>query len=324
MRRRHVLAALLLSAAPLSAAPALAADAIRIGAPNWFSGQVAAKVLAEIMETRFGYPVEVIDGGNPEIYAGMTRQDGATPFDIHADSWQPGHAGWTAEAVKDGEMALSSGAYDGRIGLCAPRYTAEALNIRTVADLKKPGMAEKLDIDGDGRGDMWVGAEGWMMTAAYEVKIRDYGLDGFDALIAAEGEFQKTLYDAFAARDHLVFACYQPMTWFAMEHIEFIAEPEYDPAKHDLTLPGEDPEWKARSRVTVGEQVSRVSVAWRTDLAQRFPRAAALLDDFALTQDDLVEFMFMADIKGVALDAVVRDWVAANEARIAAWSGEGA
>lgn len=323
MRRSLLLAAFLLSSA---AGPAVAADddAIRIGAPNWFSGQVAAKVLAEILGGRFGYPVEIIAGGNPEIYAGMARAQGATPFDIHADSWQPGHAGWTADAVKSGEMALSSGAYDGRIGLCAPRYTAEALDIRAVADLKKPGMAEKLDIDGDGRGDMWVGGEGWMMTAAYEVKIRDYGLDGFDALIAPEGEFQKTLYDAFAARRHLVFACYQPMTWFAMEHIEFIAEPAYDPAAHQLVLPGEAEDWKARSKVTVGEQVSSVSVAWRTDLAQRFPKAAALLDDFALTQDDLVEFMFMAEIKGVALDAVVRDWVRANDARIEAWTGGGA
>lgn len=320
MRRSLIAAAAaLLVAAPAAAAP----DAIRIGAPNWFSGQVVAKVLAEIFETRFGYDVEVIDGGNPEIYAGMTRKDGAAPFDIHADSWQPGHAGWTAEAMKAGEMRLSSGAYDGRIGLCAPRYTAEKLNIRKVEDLKAPGMAEKLDLDGDGRGELWVGAEGWMMTAAYEVKLRDYGLTGFDALVEPEGEFQTTLYDAFATRRDLVFACYQPMTWFAMEHIEFIEEPAYDPAQHDLTLPGDDPDWKAKSRVTVGEEVSRVSVAFRSDLAQRFPRAAAFLNDFALTQDDLVEFMFMADIKGIALDEVVQDWVRANEGRIARWSNEG-
>ena len=214
-----------------------------------------------------------------------------------------------------------SGSRELQISVCDLAY---GLWLDVALQRELPGMAEKLDIDGDGRGDMWVGGEGWMMTAAYEVKIRDYGLDGFDALIAAEGEFQKTLYDAFAARDHLVFACYQPMTWFAMEHIEFIQEPDYDPAQHRLVLPGEDADWKAKSRVTVGEQVSRVSVARRTDLAQRFPKAAALLDDFALTQDDLVEFMFMAEIKGVALDAVVRDWIAANEARIAAWSGGGA
>ena len=162
------------------------------------------------------------------------------------------------------------------------------------------------------------------MTAAYTVKLRDYGLSaGWDALVAPEGEFQKDLYKAFAARKHIVFACYQPMSWFAMEHIAFIEEPAYDAARHELTLPGDDPDWMAKSKITVGEKVSRVSVAWRTDLTQRFPRAAALLDDFGLSGEDMVEFLFLADIKGIALKDVVKDWVKANESRISAWAGEG-
>ena len=48
-------------------------------------------------------------------------------------------------------------------------------------------------------------------------------------------------------------------------------------------------------------------------------KAAALLERFGLSNEDMVEFMFLADIKGIAIEEVVADWVAINEARIAAW-----
>lgn len=312
-------------AAFLLAHAAHAAEPIRIGEPNWFSGKVSAMVLKEIFSSRYGYDAEIIPGSNPEIYHGMTGTDGAAPVDIHADSWQPGHSGWTAEALKAGTMALSAEGYEGRIGLCAPQYTLDKLGVKTVDDLKKPEVRKALDRDGDGEIEVWVGGAGWQMTAAYEVKLRDYGLEsaGYTALIEGEGDYQTKLYAGFARRRDMVFACYEPMSWFAMEHIGYVTEPAYDPAKHNLVLPGESDDWKTKSRVTVGEEVAQVRVAWSTDLRKRFPKAAVLLQRFGLTNDDMVEFMFMADIKGIALDEVVRDWVKANEGRIAAWERAG-
>lgn len=307
------------------AAPASAADKITIGEPNWFSGKVAAMVLKEIFTSRYGYDAVIIEGSNPEIYHGMTGEPGATPMDIHADSWQPGHADWTGKAVAEGKMKLSANGYEGRIGFCAPQYTIDKLGLKTIADLKRPEVRKALDADGDGLVPVWVGGEGWQMTAAGEVKLRDYGLEpGYVALIASEGDYQEKLYAGFNRRRDMVFACYEPMSWFAMEHIGYIGEPAYEAAKHKLVMPSEAPsDWKARSHVTTGEQVAQVAVAWNTSLKTRFPRAAQLLEKFGLTNDDMVEFMFLADIKGIAIGDVVKDWVALNGARIEAWERGG-
>ncbi|MGG7565635.1 glycine betaine ABC transporter substrate-binding protein [Rhodovulum sp. DZ06] len=310
-------------AALLSGPVSAAEDVIRIGAPNWFTGKAAAAVLGEIFQSRYGYDVEILPGGNPEIYAGMIEGDGPLGrMDIHADSWQPGHSSWTAAAEKAGEMAMSAGGYQGKVGLCAPRYTAEALNLKTPRDLMRPEVVSALDRDGDGKVEMWVGAAGWQMSAAYEVKIRDYGLDSvYSARLAPEGEYQVELYDDFANRRHAVFACYEPMSWFAMEYIEYIEEPAYDPARHNLVVPSESDNWLAESKVETGEQVADVRIAWVTSLRERFPRAAKVLQHFAFTNEDMVEFLFLVDIKGFDMDSVARDWVKANEKKITAWEG---
>jgi glycine betaine/proline transport system substrate-binding protein len=318
MRLRILTAAAGVLVAGVLGSASHAADKIRIGEPNWFSGKVAAMVMAEIFSTRFGIESEIFPGSNAMIYDGM--KDGS--IDLHADSWQPGHADWTGASVAAGDMALSTTTYEGRIGMCVPRYTAEKHDIKTIADLKRPGVAALFDPDGDGVSEVWVGAEGWQMAAAYEVRLRDYGLEpAYRALIEPEPEYQKTLYAGFETRRDMLFACYEPISWFAMEHIAYVAEPPFTDAGHTLVMPSEGADWKARSSITVGERVADVTVAHVTSLNTRFPEAATFMSRFGLTNDDMTEFMFMSDIKGIALDEVVRDWVKFNKARIDAWAG---
>jgi glycine betaine/proline transport system substrate-binding protein len=318
MRRRFLTVVAGLLVAGVLGAPFHAADKITIEEPNWFSGKVAAMVMAEIFRSRFGIDAEIVEGSNAVIYDGMK----AGTIDIHADSWQPGHADWTGAAVSAGDMALSTSTYEGRIGLCLPRYTADKYGIKTVADLKRPGIAALFDPDDDGVADVWIGAEGWQMTAGYEVRLRDYGLEpAYRALIEPDPEYQKTLYAGFETRRDMLFACYEPMSWFAMEHIVYVTEPVYDPAGYTLVLPSEGADWKARSRIVTGERVANVTVAYNTALRTRFPQAEGFLSRFGLTNDDMTEFIFISDIKGIALDEAVTDWVAANLGRIFTWAG---
>ena len=47
------------------------------------------------------------------------------------------------------------------------------------ADLGRPDIAALMDSDGNGLGEMWIGAPGWASANVNEVKTRDYGLLDF-------------------------------------------------------------------------------------------------------------------------------------------------
>ena len=60
------------------------------------------------------------------------------------------------------------------------------MNITDIADLGRPDVAEAMDSDGNGKGEMWIGAPGWASANVNEVKVRDYGLLDFIEPIRAE------------------------------------------------------------------------------------------------------------------------------------------
>lgn len=302
----------------LLSGPVAAQETIRIGEPNWFSGTVVASVLEHIIETEFGVQAERIPATNPEIYESMLANDGA--FHMHADAWLPGHNDWVDAGLSDGTLRMSDTEYAGKIGLCAPRYTVEALNLRAVGDMDNPNVISTLDSDGDGRIPIWVGGDGWQMTAVGTVKLRDYGLSQFyDAVVMDEPVYQEELYAAFARREHVVFGCYEPMTWFAMEYIEYIEEPAYDANRHNLVLPSQSDTWLQESTVLTGESPSSVKVVYSTEIERNHPEIGAFLSRFGLTNDDITEFMFLTELKGIEMEFVVADWVAANAGRVETW-----
>ena len=66
-----------------------------------------------------------------------------------------------------------------------------------------------MDNDGNGLGEMWIGAPGWASANVNEVKTRDYGLLDFVEPIRAE-ESVKTarIKDSIAKQEGYAFYCY--------------------------------------------------------------------------------------------------------------------
>ncbi|RED18517.1 glycine betaine ABC transporter substrate-binding protein [Pontivivens insulae] len=300
-----------------AAMPAAAQDII-IGEPNWFSGTVIANVLHDIIEQRTDLEVEIAAGTNPEIFGAIASNSGA--YHVHADVWMPGHAQWVEDGRENGAIALATTTYDGRIGMCTPRYTADALGLRTIEDMARSEVIAGLDPDGDGDIPYWVGGEGWQMSAVGQIKLRDYGLrDSYEPVIAGEGDYQEDLYAAFANREHVVFACYEPMSWFAMEYIEYIEEPEFGEDEYTLVLPGDSDNWLEESTIRTAEELSTVQIGYATAIADAHPEIAPFLANFGLTNDDITEFMFMIDMKGMSIELAVQDWIVLNEEKINGW-----
>jgi glycine betaine/proline transport system substrate-binding protein len=76
-----------------------------------------------------------------------------------------------------------------------------------------------MDSDGNGKGEMWIGAPGWASANVNEVKVRDYGLLDFIEPIRAE-ESVKTarVKDSIAKGEGYAFYCYKPHAiWYMFD-----------------------------------------------------------------------------------------------------------
>ena len=50
------------------------------------------------------------------------------------------------------------------------------MNITAIEDLARPEVVKAMDSDGNGKGEFWIGADGWASANVNQVKLRDYGL----------------------------------------------------------------------------------------------------------------------------------------------------
>ena len=56
----------------------------------------------------------------------------------------------------------------------------------SIFDLARPEIAKLMDSDGNGKGEIWIGAPGWASANVNQVKVRDYGLMPFMEPVRAD------------------------------------------------------------------------------------------------------------------------------------------
>ena len=164
--RTSLITASLLSAMSV---PAFAGEEVKIGVPSWTGAQAIAHLLGAVVEMRIGGTVEYVPGNNATIFQGMDQGKG--DIDVHPDVWLPNQESFTKKYVDGaGSVTLSSNPYEGNQGFCVSSAFAEANNITDIADLGRPDVAALMDSDGNGKGEMWIGAPGWASANVNEVK----------------------------------------------------------------------------------------------------------------------------------------------------------
>jgi len=316
--RRSLITASLLSAMSF---PAFAGEEVKIGVPSWTGAQAIAHLLGAVVEMRIGGTVEYVPGNNATIFQGMDQGKG--DIDVHPDVWLPNQESFTKKYVDGaGSVTLSSNPYEGNQGFCVSSAFAEANNITDIADLGRPDVAALMDSDGNGKGEMWIGAPGWASANVNEVKTRDYGLLDFIEPIRAE-ESVKTarIKDSIAKGEGYAFYCYKPHAVWFMFDVKMLSEPTYDPAKYVMVQPSDDADWYEKSSVATKDALKKVQIAWSNSLESRSPAIAEFFGRFALTADDVSNFAFEISGNGRDPAEVAREWVEANPDRVDAWLG---
>ncbi|MYH59187.1 MAG: glycine/betaine ABC transporter substrate-binding protein [Boseongicola sp. SB0675_bin_26] len=305
----------------LGALPALAAEEVKIGLPSWTGAQAIGHLLGEVVTSRIGGKVEYVPGNNATIFQAMDQGKG--DIDVHPDVWLPNQESFTNKYVEGaGSVVLSSNPYEGNQGFCVSKDFGEANNITDIADLGRPDVAALMDSDGNGKGEMWIGAPGWASANVNEVKTRDYGLLDFIEPIRAE-ESVKTarIRDSIAKGEGYAFYCYKPHAVWFMFDVQMLSEPTYDPAKYIMVQPSDDADWYNKSMVATKDALKNVQIAWSKSLEERSPAIAEFFANFALTADDVSGLAFEVSANGRDPAEVAKDWVAANSDRVDAWLG---
>jgi glycine betaine/proline transport system substrate-binding protein len=296
---------------------ARAADLV-VAMPNWSSGQATANILKVAIGQEFGIEADVIEMGTLIAFAGL--DSGAV--DIHPEVWLPNLDNLVKRYVTDaGTVALSPVGVPAWQGICATRVAAERNGIDDISDLSDPAKTAALDTDGDGRGEMWIGAETWSSTAIERIRANSYGYAKTLRLFEVPEDVGMAAVDAAQATDQpLVFACYAPHAVFRLHEIVRLTEPPHDPAKWQIVLPSDDPDWLAKSSAPVAWDAAHYHIAYAASLRTRHPEIAAFLDRVDFEPEEATEMSYALQVEKQDPYEFARQWVAKNAERVKAWA----
>ncbi len=302
--------------AAMSVSAAQAADVI-IGVPNWPSVKVTAHVLKVVMEDNLGLEVELQNGTNPVVFEAM--DSGA--MHVHPEVWLPNQANLHDKFVKEKKTVKANpngvAAFQ---GMCVTKHTAESTGIKKLSDLTNPDMAKKFDTDGDGKGEIWIGASGWASTNVEKIRAKSYGYSETMNLKEMDETLALAEVDnAVAQKKPIVFFCYTPHHMFALHELVILDEPKYDAAKWKVIQPTDDPEWLEKSSAPVAWDLAYLHIYYAAELESKSPAAAQLLSKVKLDTDTVSRMTFALVVEKQDPAAYAKKWVAENAKIVDSW-----
>lgn len=301
------------------AASAAAADLV-IAMPNWPSGQATANILKVGLAKEFGLEADVKEMGTLIAFAALDKGE----VDIYPEAWRPNLDNLVAKyAGEGGTIVLAKQGVEAWQGLCATRVAADTYGIKDVADLSDPAKTASLDTDGDGKGELWIGAETWSSTAIERIRANSYGYAKSLTLVEAPEDAAMAAVDAAVSTDRpMVFYCYAPHHLFELHDIVRLSEPPYDPAKWKVLLPTEDPDWIAKSSAPVGWDAAHFYVAYGAASGKKHPEVAAFLERVDFKPEEITQMSYAIQVDRQDPYEFARQWVDKNAARVDGWAGK--
>lgn len=315
MKKKLTISGALIVAGLMSTA-AQAADIV-VGVPNWPSARATAHVLKLALENNLGLEVELQNGTNPVIFEAMDSGS----MHVHPEVWLPPQASLNEKFVNEkGSVRMNPNAMPGESGMCVTKDTADRTGIKSLSELSDPEMAKNFDTDGDGKGEIWIGGQGWASTNAEKVRAKSYGYaetmnlkEMDEALALAE------VANAEASNSNIVFFCYTPHYMFALHDLVMLEEPPHNEAKWNVIQPTDDPQWLENSTTEGAWKPSSVHIHYATSLEDTHPEAARLLSNVSLNSDIVSAMTYALVVEKQDPVDFAEKWVAENAELVDSW-----
>ena len=316
MKIRKLVTATGVALALSGGAVAQAADVV-IGVPNWPSVLATAHVLKVALEDNLGLEVELQNGTNPVVFEAM--DSGA--MHVHPEVWLPNQVNLNNKFVQEkGTVRQNPNGVAGDQAMCVTKGTAERTGIVNLSDLTDPDMAKNFDTDGDGKGEIWIGAAGWASTNIEKIRAKSYGYDATMQLKEMDESLALAEVDAAVAQDKdIAFFCYTPHHMFALHELVILKEPAYDESKWTVIQPTDDPEWLEKSDAGVAWNTAYLHIHYATSLENDQPEAAKMLSQVSLDTDTVSAMTYALVVDKQDPAEFAKNWVAENGDTVDAW-----
>jgi len=294
-----------------------AADLV-VGMPNWPSGQAAANIIKYGIEKELGLEVEVREMGELTIFAGLDSGE----VDINPEVWLPNLDSLVKKyAVEKKTVRLSPKGVSASQGICVTRETADRLLIKDISDLNDPAKTANFDTDGDGKGEIWIGAQTWSSTTIERIRAKSYGYAETMKLLEMPEDVAMAAVDAAAATGQpIAFFCYSPHHVFRLHDVVQLTEPPHDEARWKVVLPPDDPEWLSKSDAPVAWAASHFHIAFSSSMAERLPKVASFLSRIDFSVEEVTDMTYALGVERQDPGKFAQDWIARHEGRVKAWA----
>ena len=295
---------------------ASAADVV-IGVPNWPSVAASANVLKVVIEDNLGLEVELQNGTNPIVFEAM--DSGA--MHAHPEVWMPNQQNLHDTFVKTkGTVEMNKNGVAAFQGMCVPKALADKHGIKSIDDLTNPDVAALFDTDGDGKGEVWIGAPGWASTNIEKIRAKSYGYDQtFELTESDETLAYANLDNAIKGNKPWVGFCYTPHYVFVLHEMQILEEPAYDGSKWKIVQPTDDPAWLEVSSAPTAWDTAYLHVHYSKSIEKSQPEVAKLFANMKVTTDIVSDWTYALVIDKKDPANYAKEWVAANEDLVLSW-----
>ena len=309
---RTVSAALLV----LGAGAVQAADIV-IGVPNWPSVNATAHVLKVIIEDNYGMDVELQNATNPIVFEAMD----AGSMHVHPEVWLPNQANLHEKFVKSkGTVLMNPNGVASFQGMCVTKYTADEYDVRKISDLTNPDVAGIFDTDGDGKGEVWIGAAGWASTNVEKIRAKSYGYDATMNLKEMDETVALAELDnAVMQKKPMVFFCLTPHHMFSLHDLVILDEPKHDPAKWNVIQPTDDPDWLNKSSAPVAWDLAYLHIHYAAALESDYPEVTSMLSKVKFDTDIVSSMTYALVVDKLDPSDFAKKWVAENADLVERW-----
>jgi len=251
--------------------------------------------------------------------------------DIFAECWLPGRQPFLDEYVTDkGQAEVVATSYVGHQNLVVPTYVIEgdpergiepmAPDLRSVEQLND--YADLFDRDGDGKGELVSGPEGWRCTEINSWWLESWELN-YDQIIQDEWVSWSMLTAAYYEGEPILIHCYKPTWPTLLFDLTWLEAPAYsDEAWADYEI-WED--WKAGANVTwepgkaCGYPPNEVLVVVTDEFSQEYPDAYRFLQNWSIPVEDVTFLSVQIELHRLPAAYVASEYIKDHQELVHQW-----